>query len=550
MKSTITRAAVAAAGALALVALGTSTASAADTVSDPNFQGTIHIADASTAEAVTGTIGFEQQVVGLLDAADYNVTYPIPAGATGGWVFVSPQGSESTPGAWNAKSVLALTPGGILLPNVSLTNQTIAGGGTPNGINAVKAAGGSYSIGIAFTKDNGINLIPSSLYYGHISVTAGSGDWTYTPVEVAKTATTTAVTLPSPAPAENAAFSLSATVAPAAATGTVEFFDGATSLGTAALSVGTATLNVAAGLAGGTHSITAAYAGDAAYAASTSAPAVLSIAGTPVATTLAVTAVSASGNANDAVVYTATVSPSAATGSVTFSAVKAGGSPVTLGTVPVSSGVASLTASGLPAGDWTVTGAFTGTGLYQPSTATAALSLAQLANAAEPDEQTVKVAVPAGSLTITTPWTATNPLDLGTLVLDQATSTFELDTPVTFASGTDIAQAIKIENTRPDTPHFTAQVASTDFASAGGSFGAGTASLINLVAHQVTGNALQATDVVATDVAALANTAQTFATYSADNLGTAWLSGDLDIHGVPTSTPSGVYTATVTFTAF
>jgi hypothetical protein len=61
-----------------------------------------------------------------------------------------------------------------------------------------------------------------------------------------------------------------ATVAPGAATGTVQFFDGAVSLGSAALSSGTASLTTSA-LSTGTHSITAQYGGDANYNGSTSA---------------------------------------------------------------------------------------------------------------------------------------------------------------------------------------------------------------------------------------------------------------------------------------
>jgi hypothetical protein len=552
------RALAASVGAFALIGVGLSSAAAIDPITDPNFQATFHIADAATAEPVTGSIGFEQLVVGILDLSDYNITYPIPAGATAGWVFVSPQGSESTPSAWNAKSFQGLTPGGLLLPNVSLTNQVTAGGGTPNGINAVKAAGGNYSIGLAFTKDNGINLIPNSMYFGHITVTAGTGAWTYTETEMTKAATTTTVTAPATAAAD-AAVSLSATVAPAAATGTVQFMDGAAVLGSpVALASGTATLNVAAGLAAGSHSITAVYSGNSAYAASTSAASVISITGTPVTTSLAVTASSASGFAGSPVVYTATVTPAAATGQVVFSAVKAGDpTSVSIATVPVSAGVATMTLSGLGAGSWTVTGAFVGTGVYQASSTTAALSLSidPNSNAAAPDPQTVNVTVPKGALTITTPYSPANPLPLGSLKLNQATSTFELAAPVAFASATDIANGIKIVNERPDQPHFTAQVASTNFTSAsGGSFNAGTASLINLGAHQLVGNALQATDVVFptafTAAPALSNTAQTFATYGASNLGTVWFSADFNIKGVPSSTPSGDYTATVTFTAF
>ncbi|TMQ73690.1 MAG: hypothetical protein E6K81_03405, partial [Candidatus Eisenbacteria bacterium] len=64
---------------------------------------------------------------------------------------------------------------------------------------------------------------------------------------------------------------LEATVAPAAATGTVRFFDGVTPLGTAPVSGGLATLSVNT-LAVGQHELTASYDGGAWYAGSSSAP--------------------------------------------------------------------------------------------------------------------------------------------------------------------------------------------------------------------------------------------------------------------------------------
>lgn len=60
-----------------------------------------------------------------------------------------------------------------------------------------------------------------------------------------------------------------ATIEPAAATGTVTFKDGATTLGTGTLSGGAATYSTAA-LGVGSHGITAEYGGDLSYAASTS----------------------------------------------------------------------------------------------------------------------------------------------------------------------------------------------------------------------------------------------------------------------------------------
>ncbi len=63
---------------------------------------------------------------------------------------------------------------------------------------------------------------------------------------------------------------LTATILPGVATGTVTFFDGVTSLGTTAISGGTAAL-VISSLSVGSHSITAVYSGDSDYLTSTSA---------------------------------------------------------------------------------------------------------------------------------------------------------------------------------------------------------------------------------------------------------------------------------------
>jgi len=62
---------------------------------------------------------------------------------------------------------------------------------------------------------------------------------------------------------------LTATVSPSDASGTVTFYDGSTSLGSATLSSGTATLTTAS-LGTGTHTLTAGYQGSSSYSASTS----------------------------------------------------------------------------------------------------------------------------------------------------------------------------------------------------------------------------------------------------------------------------------------
>lgn len=89
-------------------------------------------------------------------------------------------------------------------------------------------------------------------------------------IRVAKTVSLTTLEL-APAPQAGTESTLTATVAPATATGDVEFFDGATSLGTTAIISGTASIAWTPSTAGADYSITAKYLGDAKTNESTSA---------------------------------------------------------------------------------------------------------------------------------------------------------------------------------------------------------------------------------------------------------------------------------------
>ncbi|AEU36249.1 Ig-like domain repeat protein [Granulicella mallensis] len=98
----------------------------------------------------------------------------------------------------------------------------------------------------------------------------GSNSGSSTPALIA---TSTAVSLSSTTPAFNSPLSLTAKVTPGSGTGTptggITFSSGGTSLGTASLASGSATLSTSS-LPIGVQSVTAAYGGDATYAASTS----------------------------------------------------------------------------------------------------------------------------------------------------------------------------------------------------------------------------------------------------------------------------------------
>ena len=141
-------------------------------------------------------------------------------------------------------------------------------GFTPN-------AGSLVASGLGGTTYADTNLMPSTAYYYLVAaVNAGGIEpapevWATTQA-VPLITTTTTLAASSTSPVINTQVTLTATVAPAAATGTVTFKDGAGTLGTGTLTGGVATYNTST-LGLGSHSITAVYPGDGTYAPSTSA---------------------------------------------------------------------------------------------------------------------------------------------------------------------------------------------------------------------------------------------------------------------------------------
>jgi len=121
--------------------------------------------------------------------------------------------------------------------------------------------GGSASSG---SGSAGWSAAIGSLTYGYYVRRRSS------PLAVTPSSNTTVTTLSS-ADSDVAGITLTATVLPSAATGSITFSDGAAVLGTATLTSGVATL-VLQVLAPGTHSFTASYPGDAKFMGSVSAP--------------------------------------------------------------------------------------------------------------------------------------------------------------------------------------------------------------------------------------------------------------------------------------
>ena len=162
--------------------------------------------------------------------------------------------------------------------SVVLTATTTATSGTPGG--SVTFYDGVTSLGSGTLVSGVATLSSSSLSVGSHNITASytatSGFLASTSAAVtlvinASAATTTALSA-SPNPASqgvNVVLNASTTAASGTPAGTITFYDGVTSLGTASLSGGTASLTVST-LALGAHSVTASFGGGSGFAASTS----------------------------------------------------------------------------------------------------------------------------------------------------------------------------------------------------------------------------------------------------------------------------------------
>jgi hypothetical protein len=165
-------------------------------------------------------------------------------------------------------------------------------------------------------------------------------------------------------------------VAPASGTptGTVTFLDGTASLGTGTLSGGQATFTTSS-VAAGSHSITANYAGDTNFVASTSTSLSLPV---KIATTTALTASPNPSNTGQSVLLTATVaftgsSASTASGTVTFL-----DGTTTLGTSTLSSGTATFSTSSLSAATHSLTASYGGDTNFASSTSSAVIQTVNL----------------------------------------------------------------------------------------------------------------------------------------------------------------------------
>ena len=265
---------------------------------------------------------------------------------------------EITPGAplVTLTPVNATAPHGALAPLIATMSPATATGIVTFQDNVAGTLGQATIAGGTAT------LNASSLTVGNHALTASySGDSTHLPsTSAASTVTITGLLTTTTLVAQPAqiifgsVISLTASISPSTAGGTVTFRDSSFGvLGTAMITAGSAVLNTST-LPAGTRSISADYSGDAVHASSLSALATVAVSVAPSTVTLA--PLPASVSAGTPFTLTATVAPATATGTLTFRNGTAG----ILGQAAIKQGAASLLLPSLPAGTYSITATYPG----------------------------------------------------------------------------------------------------------------------------------------------------------------------------------------------
>ena len=323
--------------------------------------------------ASLGTVPLSGGSASLTTASLTAGSHSITANYGGDATFAGSTSSPITQTVNQASTTTALASS--LNPSSSGQSVTFTATVTPSlgPTGTVQFFDGGNSLGTVALSSGSASLTTAALTAGTHSITATySGNTNFSgstssPVTqaVGVVGTATGLTSSLDPSVFGQAVTFTATLNPSSGpTGTVQFFDGVTSLGSVALSGGTASLTTST-LAVGTHFITATYSGDTNFGGSTSAPVTQTVAAGTVSTTTALTSSLNPSGFGQLVTFSATVNPaSGATGTVTF---MDGG--FTLGTTALDgSGVATFSTSALAVGPHSITAQYNGDGAHTTST--------------------------------------------------------------------------------------------------------------------------------------------------------------------------------------
>lgn len=287
-------------------------------------------------------------------ASSASLTQTVNKAASSPGLNISP-----SPGTAGQSSTFSVTVAGVA--NVAAPTGTVTlnfGDGSPPAV--LTLSGGTAST--THTYANATNFTTVLTYNGDTNYTNATISSQFTAGQATSGTTLGSSANPSPF---GLPVTFTATVTGTNPTGTVQFFDGATLIGSGILSASAATFSTSA-LSAGPHSIIAFYDGDTNNNDSTSSVLTQTISLSSTTTTLA-----SSQNPSDVgkpVTFTATVTSGAGAptgGTVTFM-----DGATTLGSASVSAGVATLTTSSLTLGSHSITATFSGSPGFTGGTST------------------------------------------------------------------------------------------------------------------------------------------------------------------------------------
>jgi trimeric autotransporter adhesin len=351
----------------------------------PSVGSTYTIIDNTSGTAITGTFnGQAEQSIVQISGMPFQITYVGGTGANSNSVVLTELDKSTT--------TVTFTPTSPVFGQSVALTATVTGptGSTTPPTGTVQFFNGTTSLGPAMQLTNGTATMDvTTLPVGPNSITADySGDSNFAPstsavqtVTVGQASSSTTIVPSTTTPVFGELVMLSATVqavSPGAGTpsGTVQFFNGTTTLGTETLSSGTASVTTST-LSLGANSITVQYSGDTNFMGQTSPATTLTVSQASTLTSL--TSSPSSPAFGQAVTLTASVvavSPGTGTptGTVEF---MIGSTP--LGTATLSAGVGSITTSSLPVGSDTISMVYSGNTDFKANTSTGSVTIGQSA---------------------------------------------------------------------------------------------------------------------------------------------------------------------------
>jgi hypothetical protein len=511
-----------------------------------------NLTDAPLAAYVEGSVA--------LRANDTKATLfaytPVNGVAPGAWSGEQLSGSTVYP---NASAPGALASATLPIVSGAATDASLSSyiGDLPNTDTSSDGYAGLYELRLK-TAAQGVSQTAT---YDSAVIQVSGSTWSIISPAPALTATTTTLTSsPSTTAVGGTSVALTATVSPSAP-GSVQFKVGSQNLGSpVTVSGGTAQLSTSS-LPVGTDSLSAVFtpAQFSAYSGSTGSES-LSVTAPPAASTTTALSVNPStAVADSAVGITANVSNAggalgAGDGSVTFyddgsdSSGQITSNSVNLGSVALgANGAAVLNFGSFATGSHYLVASFAPTNsVVNAASTSSAVLFPATAPTSAPATAGVDVTIPSGALTISTPYSASNPFQLGTAVLSPSNGQFTASAP--FGSATNPAQGVTITDTRAGEQPWSAAVTATNFSDASGdTIPASDLTFTNVAGSFLAGNALQSGSIVTTDVASgLSGGPHVFAS-AAQGDGSVYIDGLLSLVA-PSSVKAGNYVATLTFT--